>query len=173
MACGRRYIRGGMVRRNFHDTPQGWNRYEDERRGFSLTHPSDWEVLRGAGGLLVSVAAPAPPSDAFRSNMNVVRRVLDTSLDLEGFAQSALASLVRLLNEPIVIDVDTDVIAEHPARRLLVAYRQGLYALTTQQWLFRDDEHVWTISAGALTERWDQDADAFTDVAHSFRLGTS
>lgn len=147
-----------------------WATYRDPRRGFSLLHPTDWEVLPGVAGLLVSLAAPAVEQDGFRSNMNVVRRVRDRALDLDALAKSSLSALLRFLNEPIVIDLDTDVVAGQPARRLLVAYRQGLFALTSEQWVFQDDEHVWTISAASLTERWDVEADRFTRVARSFAL---
>lgn len=148
----------------------GWITYDDPRRAFSLAHPSEWEALPGVAGLLVSIAAPASELQGFRSNMNVVRRVRDRALDLDALAESSLSSLLRLLNEPIVVDVDTDVIAKQPARRMLLAYRQGLFALTSEQWLFQDNEHMWTISAGALTENWDAEADTFTRIARSFTL---
>lgn len=124
--------------------------------------------MRGVSGLLVSVVAPDADAGGFRSNLNVVRRVRDSSLDLDGLAESSVSSLLRLLTEPIVVDIDSDVIANQPARRLLIAYRQGLYALSSEQWLWLDDDHIWTISAAALTEKWDAGTDAFSRIAHSF-----
>lgn len=149
---------------------RGWVDHVDRRHGFTVTHPPGWNVTRGVGGLLVSLAAPEGPSGSFRSNMNVVRRVQDKMMDLDGLAESVLSALFRLLTEPLVIDVDTAVVGDRPARRLLVAYRQGIYALASEQWLFMTDDHVWTISAGAASETWGEVADTFTDIVRSFRV---
>jgi hypothetical protein len=51
-----------------------------------------------------------------------------------------------------------------------VGYRQGIYSLTSEQWLFASNEHVWTISAGAEAEKWARVAPTFSDVVDSFRL---
>lgn len=156
-----------MSTRNDDDVPSMWTEYADRRHGFSLSHPRDWQVVRGVTGLLVSIAAPEEDDAGFRSNLNVVRRIQDTALDLDGLAQNAVKSLVRVLNDVIVIDVDTAVVADHPARRLLLAYRQGIYALTSEQWLLLAGDHIWTVTAGAATDAWDEFADTFSRIADS------
>lgn len=144
--------------------------YADERHGFSLEVPPGWEVQKGVAGLLVSVVAPAASEGAFRPNLNVVRKVRDRPPDLDALARAALKTMTRLLSDPIVIDVDAGVVADLPARRLLVAYRQGLFALTSEQWMIVDDAHIWTISAGASSDRWDEVADAFAQIVRTLRL---
>ena len=139
------------------------------RHGFSIGHPGSWKVTPAVAGMLVSVAGPAP-DDLFAANANVIRRARDVSLDLDGLAKSAIRVLQRVLSEPLVIDVDHDVVSERPARRLLVAYRQGIYALTCQQWILLTDDHIWTISAGARTEEWSECAPVLDRVGRSFRL---
>lgn len=147
---------------------RAWAPHVDHRHGFALNHPSDWNVVPGMSGLLVAIRAPGHRD--FRPNMNVIRRVRDTPLGLDGLVDKALAGLARVLTEPIVIDVDTAVVADHPARRFLVAYRQGIYTLTSEQWLLLSEDHVWTVSTAAATETWDQAADTFSDMVRSFRF---
>ncbi len=148
---------------------KGWVDHVDRRHGFALSHPSDWRATRGISGLLVSLVAPDQPDPSFRPNLNVVRRVRDSALDLDGLAETVLSTLARLLTDILVVDVDSAVVGDVPARRLLVAYRQGIYALTSEQWVFMTDEHVWTVSAGAAAEGWAEVADTFGEVVRSFR----
>lgn len=144
--------------------------YADERHGFSVEVPPGWQIQKGVAGLLVSLVAPAADTGAFRSNLNVVRRVRDRAPDLDALAHDAIKTLSRLLTDLLVIDVDAAVVADLPARRVLVAYRQGLFALTSEQWIVAGDEYVWTISAGAATERWDDAADVFAAIVRSLEL---
>ena len=149
-----------------------WVRHFDERRGFSLEYPSEWQLQRGMSGLLASVVAPRP-SESFAANMNVVRRVDDTAMDLGGIAQVAVREILRLLTDVTLIDADSTVVADSPARRLLFAYRQGIYGLTGEQWLFRVPGHLWTVTAGASSEEYDALAPIFARITGSLRVGES
>lgn len=144
--------------------------YVDARHGLSFEVPPGWQIQRGLAGLLVSVVAPAVEGDAFRSNLNVIRRVRDRAPDLDALAHDAIKTLTRLLTDLLVVDVDGSVVAELPARRVLVAYRQGLYALTSEQWIVAGDDHIWTISAGAASDRWDGVTDIFAGIVRSMRV---
>lgn len=144
--------------------------YADDRHGFSLEVPPDWQIQRGVAGLLVSLVAPALDDTSFRPNLNVVRRVRDRPPDLDALAHDAIKTLSRLLTDLLVIDVEASVVADLPARRVLIAYRQGLFALTSEQWIVAADDHIWTISAGAATEDWDEVADLVTGIVRSLRL---
>ena len=149
-----------------------WSRHVDDRRGFSLEYPSEWQMQRGMSGLLVSFAAPRQ-SEGFAANLNVVRRVDDTALDLDGIAQVAVREILRLLTDVTLIDADATVVADSPARRLLFAYRQGIYGLTGEQWLFRAPGHLWTVTAGASSEEYDALAPIFARITGSLRVGES
>lgn len=148
----------------------GGELYADERNGFSLRVPDGWEVRKGVAGLLVSLVAPEAEEGGFRPNLNVVRKVRDRAPDLDALAHDALKTLQRLLTDLIVIDVDAGVVADLPARRVLVAYRQGVFALTSEQWIVAGDDHIWTISAGAAADRWNEEADAFARIVRSLEL---
>lgn len=145
-----------------------WSVYHS-RHGFSISHPANWQVTPAIAGMLVSLVAPGS-DDAFRPNANVVRRVRDVSLDLDGLARSAIQVLQRVLSEPLVIDFDHDVVSDQPARRLLIAYRQGIYALTCEQWILLTDDYIWTISVGALSEEWAECSSVLDAVGRSFVL---
>ncbi len=145
--------------------------YKDERNGFSLGVPPGWQVRKGVAGLLVSLVAPTPTGASFTPNLNVVRKVRDTTADLDSLARDAVRTLSRLLTDLIVIDLDSDVVADLPARRVLVAYRQGLFALTSEQWIVAEDDFIWTVSAGAAADQWDTVTNAFARVVASLRFG--
>lgn len=138
-------------------------------RGFTIDHPPTWRAFPAMAGMLVSVVAPGRDK-VFSANANVVRRARDVPLDLDRLTESSIQILLRVLSEPLIVDVDTDVISEQPARRLLVAYRQGIYALTCQQWLLMTDDHIWTVSAGARSDEWAEQAAVFDRIGHSFTL---
>ena len=142
----------------------------DARHGFALEVPPRWDVRKGVAGLLVAIVDTSTSEGEFRASLNVVRKVRDRRPDLDVLARDALKALGRLLNDLMVIDIDSGVVADLPARRLLVAYRQGLFALTSEQWIVIDDDHIWTISAGATTDRWDDVADIFAAMVRSLRL---
>lgn len=146
------------------------NAYVDDRHGFSLEVPPGWQTQKGVAGLLVSVVEPPADGGTFRSNLNVVRRVRDRTPDLDALAHDAIKTLTRLLTDLLVVDVNAAVVADLPARRVLVAYRQGLYALTSEQWIIVGDDHIWTISAGAASDRWDEVADVFAGIVRSIKL---
>lgn len=141
----------------------------EDYHGFTIEVPDGWRVQKGVAGLLVSVVAPARDGE-FRPNLNVVRKVRDRAPDLDALARDALKTLARVLTDVLVVDVDSAVVADLPARRILVAYRQGMFALTSEQWIVAADEHIWTISAGAATDRWDEVADDFAAIVRSLRL---
>lgn len=144
--------------------------YTDARNGFSLAVPEGWSVQKGVAGLLVSLVGPEVVEGTFRPNLNVVRKVRDRAPDLDALAHDALKTLQRLLTDLVVIDVDAGVVADLPARRLLVAYRQGVFALTSEQWMVAGDDYIWTVSAGAAAERWHEVADTFARAVASLEL---
>jgi hypothetical protein len=143
--------------------------YED-RRGFRLSHPSDWKRTLGSAGLLLTLAEPSRPSTAFVSNLNVVRRVNDKRAGLDELAGEAVGEVHRLLTDAIVLDVEAARVAGNRARRLLFAYRQGIHGLTGEQWLFVEPEHIWTITAGASNEAYPDVAGVFERIVSSFTL---
>ena len=152
------------------DAASATDAYSDRRHGFSLEVPPGWGIRKGVAGLLVSLVAPNEDASAFKPNLNVVRKVRDTRSGLDELARDAVATLNRLLTDLIVIDLDSEVVADLPARRVLVAYRQGSFALVSEQWLLVTDEFIWTISAGAAADQWDAMADEFSRVVRSLRL---
>lgn len=162
-------IRGGTLRTEQVPEPREEWTVHRSAQGFAIDHPSTWRVLPAMAGMLVSLIAPGP-KDVFSANANVVRRARDVPLDLDRLMETSIQVLLRVLSEALIVDVDTDVISKQPARRLLVAYRQGIYALTCQQWLLMTDDHIWTVSTGARSDEWAQRAAVFDRIGHSFTL---
>lgn len=146
-----------------------WVRYEDTRSGLGFEHPSQWRVRRGGGGLLVSVVAPQSET-GFAPNLNVVRRINDHDFSLDDLARAAIREVRRVLTDALLIDLDATVVADEPARRLVFSYRQGIYGLTGEQWVWLTRAHLWTVTAGARTEDYDGVADVFARTIRSLRI---
>lgn len=149
-----------------------WVNYSDARARLSLTRPFDWSVERGASGLLVAVVGP-PGAAGFAPNLNVVRRVNDVRMSLDDLAEAAIREVRRILTDVTIIDLDSAVVAEAPARRLLFAYRQGVYGLTGEQWMWLTRDHIWTVTAGAATEDYHEVADLFDRIVRGLRVEDS
>ena len=147
-----------------------WTRYEDARRHFGLDHPTDWEIQRGVAGLLVAVAAPRRDEGAFRPNLNVVRKSGIAVVELDELAQAAIREVTRVLTDLTVLDIEPVVVSQVPGRRLLFSYRQGIFGLTAEQWLFFAQEGQWTISAAASSEEYDDVADVFARIVSSIEV---
>lgn len=147
-----------------------WTRYEDARRHFSLDHPAEWEIQRGVAGLLVAVAGPRREEGAFRPNLNVVRKSGIAVVELDELARAAIREVTRVLTDLTVLDIEPVVVSDVPARRVLFSYRQGIFGLTAEQWLFFAQEGQWTISAAASSEDYDDVADVFARMARSVQV---
>lgn len=146
-----------------------WTTYADGRVGLRLEHPGEWTTHRGMTGLVLAVSA-RQRADGFAPNLNVVRRVNDVQLSLDELGQAAVREVRRVLTDATIIDLDAAVVAAFPARRLLFAYRQGIYGLTGEQWVWLTREHIWTVTAGAATEDYDAVADVFGAIVASVSL---
>ena len=147
---------------------QMWMPYADARSGLSFEHPKGWKAERGMSGLLATVVAPERET-GFAPNLNVVRRVNDHDYSLDDLARAAVREVRRVLTDVLVIDLDATVVADEPARRLLFSYRQGVYGLTGEQWVWLTPSYSWTVTAGANTEKYDALADVFTRMVRSLK----
>lgn len=152
------------------DSVLEWTSYSDPRVDVTLKHPPDWEPRRGVAGLLVAVVG-ADGGAGFPPNINVVRHVNDVQINLDDLARTATREVTRILTDVVMIDLDRAVVAGAPARRLLFTYRQGVYGLTGEQWVWLTRDHIWTVTAGALTEEYDIFADIFAEIVAGLDLG--
>ena len=146
-----------------------WSSYTDASAGIALEHPVQWKAVPGMTGLLVAVVGPQG-AGGFAPNLNVVRRVNDVQLSLDDLALNAFREVKRVLTDAVIIDLDHAVVSREPARRFLFAYRQGIYGLTGEQWVWLTRQHIWTVTAGAATEDYDSVADELTRVVRSLRV---
>lgn len=149
---------------------EGWLAFADNKRGFRLEHPSDWEVHPGLAGLLVAIVAPSKAGEDFSPSVNVVRKTGMRSRDLDELAQNAIREVGRVLTDLLVIDVDVAVVSGLSARRSVFSYRQGIFGLTAEQWLMVEGDRHWTISATASSDRYDSIADEFSTIIGSFEI---
>lgn len=149
-----------------------WVSYEDARAELTFHYPEGWNIARGTGGLLASITA-RQRDQGFPPSLNVVRRVNDHDYSLDDLARSAVREVQRVLTDALLIDLDAAVVADSPARRLLFSYRQGVYGLTGEQWVWLTRSHLWTVTAGARTEDYEAVADVYARTVRSLRVDAS
>lgn len=147
-----------------------WASYSDQRGSLTVKHPPEWQPRRGMAGLLVAIVGP-DRGTGFPPNINVVRHVNDVQINLDDLARTAVREVTRILTDVAIIDLDQAVVAGAPARRLLFTYRQGIYGLTGEQWVWLTHDRIWTVTAGAVTEEYDSVADTFARIVAELNVG--
>ncbi|MGD0556656.1 MAG: hypothetical protein ABSA93_16980 [Streptosporangiaceae bacterium] len=113
--------------------------------GLRLRVPARWESVLDAGAPVV-LAFPIEPGQTphFRPNIvATVERTPPAMMDVAAYTDASLEGMRRMLTGFQVIAIDPATIDGHEGRRVLCAYRSGIYALATEHW--------WTVALGVAT----------------------
>ncbi len=147
-----------------------WRVIRHRKVGFSLSHPPDWRAIGSVMTSLVTVVGPEL-EEGFQPNLNVIRKVDDTRLDLDRLTQASIEQMSRILTDPMVIDVHAMELDERPARHIVIAHRQGIFGLTSDQWLLKEAGHIWLLSSATRSEAYESHGILFGRIARSLRIG--
>lgn len=93
-------------------TQEGFKRFVNEDKGYSIQFPSNWEVRKGMMGLDVFALSPMTgQEDSFRENVNVLSEKLPQKVDLDGYYKASLDALKQeipgfslISSSPVEID---------------------------------------------------------------------
>jgi len=140
-------------------------------KGFSIALPSDWQLLEGFAGAEAVFASPGSgEDDEFRTTLNVVREPAPRGKGIDELVSGSVGALHQLLTNFQLLDrqavrFDQDGLE---GERLLFAYRQGVYVLTAEQWYATADDALWTVTATADSDSFDDWADLLRQCLRSF-----
>ncbi|GAA3684892.1 hypothetical protein GCM10022224_057010 [Nonomuraea antimicrobica] len=137
-----------------------WQIYHDQETGASLPVPPGWE------GLLypeVRIALRQPGSGpGFRPNVTLtVERPPKELSELPDYSQALLQAMALTLTDLTVISIDQYERWGVEGRRVLSAYRSGIYALALEQYWFLKDDLVTSMSGTCAVEQHDELAETF------------
>lgn len=135
----------------------GWIDYTNETARFTCRHPRSWgraEGVLGATAVFVDGDPAWDEGEGFRTNVTVGVEPREEGLGDEELFERHAASPPRYLTDPILLDRDRVEVANVPAQRLLVVYRQGPRTLTLEQWCLAAPARTLYLSAATTTNQF-------------------
>jgi hypothetical protein len=137
-----------------------------------LRLPAGWEVLdEPPEGTLLVAREPAEPADPDRFRANVVVTAIGTGgLGVRDWQAGTEELLARVLDDYLVVDLERLVIdGAEGGRRLAHHAGPAGEALTMEQWFVLVDGIGHTLTATVETWRYDELADACSQIAAGWR----
>ena len=113
---------------------EGWRRFRHDGIGVELDVPPGWAAVRDALGCAVILLELRDDREVFRSSINVTVEVGD-SIDLDELIEVQTAASARALTAMKVDSVESNEIANRPARHVVAGYREGETDIRLEQWL--------------------------------------
>jgi len=138
-------------------------RYHVEEAGLQISTPHDWSSGIGFDGELVVFSPPHPPDSPFISTFTVIThpRAAD---DEPGSEVADQAQALMQLDDAILLESGPSAVGGRPAAWALVAYNNGEYELTLEQWVIATDSRIVVLSATVVTADYAYDAQLYEDV---------
>lgn len=150
------------------ELPEGARlRYHVEDAGLQLSVPIDWSSGVGFDGALVAFTAPHPPDTPFESNLTIVTHRRDGAGAPGDDVVAEQARALLELDGALLLDSEPATVGGRPAARALVAYDNGEYELTLEQWIVATQTQLVVISATVLTFDYAYDAALYEDIVLS------
>ena len=145
---------------------RGWTKFVHPTLGFSLHHPSDWEVFPNAMACAVVMLEPTDEPVLFRPNLNVT---IHPAPSLAEFVKEEQERAGRILTNFKVTDHGELEVDGVPSTRTTASYRQGETDIVTVQWHMDPGGAIVTVSAAAEVEDYRRLDETFERIATSFR----
>lgn len=131
-----------------------WVKHTSEA-GFSVAYPADWEVLENNG--VTVFAEPAGGDGSYRTNVAVTVSPVEGETSLREFLVEQIALLYRFMTDLQVIDLTEIEVVDGVSRsRLLGAWRQGAYSLTTSGLFAANRDHFFTVVSTMDATRYEE-----------------
>lgn len=145
--------------------------HRHEKLGFELQAPDGWSLLEESDrGLVLEADSEA---SGFGARAAVSIDPVEPGADLPALTSRALASEARATGSMRLIDRLPDRIGSLAADRVLLHRELADRTMTVEAWRLLAGGLMVTISAACATGAYDRHAEAFAQLARSFRLGDS
>jgi hypothetical protein len=141
-------------------------RYHVQDAGLHISTPVDWTSGTGLDGALIVFMAPHPPGTPFHSNLTIITRPRDAA-DAHADQVAEQARALGELGDALLLESEPATVGGRPAARALVAYNNGEFELTLEQWVVASAKTVVVISATVLTFDYALDAGLYEAIVGS------
>jgi hypothetical protein len=141
-------------------------RYHVEQAGLQISTPIEWTSGSGFDGALAVFEAPHPQDTPFTSTLTVITRPRDPA-DVAGNELADQARALLELDDALLLESAWSSVGDRPAAWAVVAYTNGEFELTLEQWIVASEETVVALSATVLTIDYGYDAGLYEDIVGS------
>lgn len=141
------------------------------RDAFRLSAPSDWTVREDVRSVRLIALAPSDvPDDPFRENLNVTTQDVPEAISLDAFFDRIFAELVTSIPGFREVETRNVRIGGMPAKRLVYEYTFKQQPFRVLTYVLLDGDQGYFLTGTALAGAFDAYAEAFEQIASSFRL---
>ncbi len=151
------------------DTMSGYQRYEDDKNGFALQYPEDWEQLHGTGAL-VTFMAPAEPGSPGRPNATVTMEPVPGDMTPEAYLERAKPLLAQLLPKYAFGDQESVKVGGVDAVRYTYTIEIQEHRMNLVGYALLTNNKAYVITAGALADQYERYADTFEKICRSMEI---
>lgn len=148
--------------------PNGYTEYKDEKNGFALGHPSDWEELHGMG-TLVSFAAPGESTQG-RPNFGVTSERLGQDMTPENYLNQAKKIMAQVMPGFVMVDEKNEKIDGRDAARFKYQIELDGQKLTLVGFAVIDKQVAYVVTGGCKDDQFAEYEKVFDIAGRSLRI---
>ena len=140
----------------------------NEKLGFTLKIPTNWEILEDKFGVDLIGLAPASGPDLFRENFNILSIKLDTPITSEKFYEYNLQSLSQLLVDFDLENSEDVTIDNVKAKKIIFTHTMGVVNAKVIQYFMLENNKAYVLTFTAARLDFDKIRPQFEQIANSF-----
>lgn len=150
---------------------QQMKKYTDKEGHFTLSYPSNWEMMEGFQGTVVSVVSPMESEqDQFRENVNVVIEPLDAEISLEDYFEMSRQNLREAFQSYQEHDSGEVNLGGVKAKRLVYSFKIENISVKCLLYVVVKGKYAYAVTGGSTPQDFAKHLKQLEAVAGSFRL---
>lgn len=151
------------------DAMEGFERYENDKEGFAIQYPADWEPLHGTGAL-VTFMAPAEPGFPGRANVTVTAEPVPSNMTPEAYLDQAKPLLAQVLPKYEFTGQDTVTVNGVDGVRFTYLIEVQGHPMSLVGYALLSGDRAYVLTAGALADRFGNYAEIFDRICRSMEI---
>ncbi|WP_022662121.1 PsbP-related protein [Paucidesulfovibrio longus] len=148
--------------------PDGYSEYKDEKAGFALAHPSDWEELHGMG-TLVSFAAPGESTKG-RPNFGVTSERLGQDMTPEQYIEQAKKIMTQVMPGFTFLEQASETINDRKGVRFKYSIEVDDQKLTLVGFAVIEKQMAYVVTGGCKDDQFKEFESVFDTAGRSLRV---
>lgn len=145
-------------------------RHYDDKNGFSIRVPGDWQVREGLMGSAVAALRPAGPGEAWVENMNVMVDAIPSGTTATDYWAAAQKPMAKMFANYAVRECGDEVVDGRPAHWSVYSHRMGTMDLEVLVYAVTQGPRGYVITCTAANGRLAHYRTQFQEICRSFRV---